>query len=64
MKQHYSIKALDTNPTYGFQKNDCMTAEEGQTSFLAQDVLGNTTIKAEYRVNKKERPTIRTRTER
>lgn len=52
------------NPTYGFQKNDCMTAEEGQTSFITHDVLGNTTIKAEYRVNKKERPTIRTRTER
>lgn len=52
------------NPTYGYQKNDCMTAEEGQMSFLTQDVLGITTIKAEYRVNKKERPTIRTRTER
>lgn len=52
------------NPTYGFQKNDSMTAEEGQLSYLAPDVLGNITIKAEYRVNKKERPTIRTRTER
>lgn len=52
------------NPTYGFQKNDSMTTEEGQTSFLASDVFGNSTIKAEYRVNKKECPTIRTRTER
>lgn len=52
------------NPTYGFQKNDSMTAEKGQMSFLTSDVLGMTTIKAEYRVNKKERPTIRTRTER
>lgn len=51
------------NPTYGYQKNDNMTAEEGQTSFLTPDVFGNCTIKAEYRVNKKERPTIRVRIE-
>lgn len=37
--------------------------KEGQTTFLDVDVLGLITIKAEYRVNKKERPTIRTRAE-
>lgn len=34
-----------------------------QLSFLTTDVLNNTTIKAEYRVNKKEKPLIRTATE-
>lgn len=34
-----------------------------QISFLGTDPVGNITIKAEYRVNKRERPTIRTRTE-
>lgn len=38
--------------------------DERQLSFLTTDAIGNTTIKAEYRVNKKERPTIRTATER
>lgn len=52
------------NAVYGLQKNDSMTAEEGQVSFLERDVLGNITIKAEHRVNKRERPTIRTRAER
>ena len=37
--------------------------ENGQLTFLDVDVLGFITIKAEYRVNKKQRPTIRTRTE-
>lgn len=37
--------------------------EKGQLTFLDVDVLGLITIKAEYRVNKKERPCIRTRTE-
>ena len=37
--------------------------EKGQLTFIDVDVLGLITIKAEYRVNKKERPTIRTRTE-
>lgn len=35
-----------------------------QLDFLAADPLGNIAVKAEYRVNKKERPSIRTRTER
>lgn len=37
--------------------------EPQQLSFLTMDVLGLVTIKAEYRVNKKEKPTIRTATE-
>lgn len=32
-------------------------------SFITNDAVGNITIKAEYRVNKKEKPTIRTATE-
>ena len=35
-----------------------------QLDFLSADALGNLAVKAEYRVNKKERPSIRTRTER
>lgn len=35
-----------------------------QLDFLSVDALGNLAVKAEYRVNKKERPSIRTRTER
>lgn len=35
-----------------------------QLDYLAVDPLGNIAVKAEYRVNKKERPSIRTRTER
>lgn len=35
-----------------------------QQDFLSVDALGNIAVKAEYRVNKKERPSIRTRTER
>lgn len=45
------------NATYGYEKNDTL-------SFLATDpVTKITSVKAEYRVNKKERPFIRTRTE-
>lgn len=35
-----------------------------QLDFLTEDALGTTAIKAEYRVNKKECPSIRTRAER
>lgn len=35
-----------------------------QLDFLTADPLGNIAVKAEYRVNKKERPSIRTRAER
>lgn len=35
-----------------------------QLDFLTADSLGNIAVKAEYRINKKERPSIRTRTER
>lgn len=35
-----------------------------QLDFLTMDVLGNIAVKAEYRVNKEERPTIRIRAER
>ena len=34
-----------------------------QLDFLSTDSIGNIAVKAEYRVNKKERPSIRTRTE-
>lgn len=36
---------------------------EETLSFITTDAVGNITIKAEYRVNKKEKPTIRTATE-
>lgn len=35
-----------------------------QIDFLTLDVLGNIAVKADCRVNKEERPTIRTRAER
>ena len=46
------------------EKKDLPMDENGQISFLFADNFGHTTIYAEFRVNKKERPTIRTRAER
>lgn len=49
------------NPTYGYNVPDI---EKGQESFLTIDKFGVQTIKAEHRVNKKEKPMLRTITER
>ena len=46
------------------KKKDLPLDENGQISFLVTDNFGHNTIYAEFRVNKKERPTIRTRAER
>lgn len=46
------------------KKKDLSMDDKGQISFLTTDNLGFITIYAEFRVNKKERPFIRTRAER
>lgn len=51
------------NATYGNETPD-LVKEEGQESFLTTDAIGNLTIKAEHRVNKKQKPMLRTITER
>lgn len=38
-------------------------SDNSQVSFLTEDNHGHTTIFAEYRVNKRERPMLRTMTE-
>jgi len=45
-------------------KRDKVGPMAEQLDFISMDVLGNIAIAAEYRVNKKERPSIRTRAER
>lgn len=50
---------MEKSPQFKIKENGCETL-----SFLCETELGLLTIKAEYRVNKKERPTIRTATER
>lgn len=49
------------NATYGFETPD-LKPEKGQIDFLVNDPknFNKPTIKAEYRVNKKQRPFIRT----
>ena len=46
------------------EKKDLPMDENGQISFLVTENFGHTTIYAEFRVNKRERPFIRTRAER
>jgi hypothetical protein len=52
------------NATYGFETPD-IKPEKGQIDFLVNDPknFNRPTIKAEYRVNKKQKPFIRTATE-
>lgn len=52
------------NATYGYQTPD-LNPEEGQIDFLVNDPknFNRATIRAEYRVNKKQKPFIRTATE-
>lgn len=54
------------NATYGYETPDIEPHKpEGQIDFLVNDPkdFQHATIKAEYRVNKKEKPFIRTATE-
>lgn len=50
---------MEKSLQFKIKENGCETL-----SFLCETELGLLTIKAEYRVNTKERPTIRTATER